>query len=120
TRGIVLRTWISRGSKGSRSYHVAYQYAVGQTIYHAEARVSSGTYSQLAVNSPVMLRYLPSRPEISTMNGELHSPGWIVFLALLPLSAFGIIPLTVVKEKKLLESGQPVGAVVTRVSPVKG
>lgn len=120
TRGIVLRTWTSKGSKGSRSYHVAYQYSVGPAIYHAEARVSSGMYSRLPVNSPVILRYVRSRPEISMMDGELHSPGWIVLVALLPFAAFVLIPLSVVKEKKLLESGQPVGAVVTRVAPVKG
>jgi hypothetical protein len=120
TRGIVLRTWINRGSKGSSSYHVAYQFTVGRAIYHGEARVSSSMFSRVAVNSPVILRYVPSRPEVSMMDGELHSPGWTVLFALLPFAAFAMIPFTVVKEKRLLESGQPVGAVVTRVAPVKG
>jgi len=120
TRGTVLRTWINKGSKGSRSYHVSYQYSVGGAIYHAEARVTSSTYSRLGTNSAVSLRYVPSRPEMSMMEGETQQPDWMIVFALLPFVAFIVIPLSVLKEKQLLESGQAVGAVVTRVAPVKG
>lgn len=120
TGGTVIRTWINKGGRGSRSYHVSYQYAVGGAIYHAEAKVTSTTYARLGPNSTVSLRYVPSRPDISMMEGETQQPDWMIVFALLPFVAFIVIPITVVKEKQLLESGQPVGAVVTRVAPVKG
>jgi len=118
--GIVIRTWTTSGDKGSRSYHVAYQYSVGRAIYHAEAQVPSSVYRKLAPNSSVRLRYVPSQPEISALDGEVHQPAWIVLFAFLPLAVIVTIPLTLLKERKLLESGQAVGAVVTGVAPVKG
>jgi len=54
------------------------------------------------------------------MNGEVQRPAWIVLLAFLPLFVLVAIPLAVLRERKLLESGQAVGAVVTRVAPTKG
>ena len=118
--GTVIRTWTTSGDKGSLNYHVAYQYTVGRAIYHAEAGVPSSVYRQLAANSPVRLRYVPSQPEISALDGEVHKPAWIVLFAFLPLAVLVMIPLTVLKERKLLEEGQAVGAVVTRVMPAKG
>ena len=119
-QGRITRTWTTP-SKNSRNYHVAYSYDVNHKIYHSEAQVASRVYSALAVNSGVGLHYAMSRPEISMLEGEIRNPAWVLYFMVLPITGIVIIfPFVILRQKRLLESGQPTGAIVTRSAPVKG
>jgi len=119
TQGTVTRTWITR-NKDSRNYHVSYQYEVNGVTYRSEARVGSTMYSRLGPKSNLTLRYAPSQPEVSRLDGEFRQPPELIYLVVLPFAAMGVVPYLIFRQKKLLERGQPVGAIVTRVAPVKG
>jgi hypothetical protein len=119
SQGTVTRTWITR-NKSSRDYHVSYTYQVSGIVHSSEAQVNSNTYSHLAPHSSLTLRYAPSHPEFSKLDGEIERPAWVPYLVLLPIVPFAVISYFVWSQKKLLEWGQAVGAVVTRVAPTKG
>jgi hypothetical protein len=119
TQGTITRTWTTN-RKGGKDYHVAYSYEVNRLVYHSEAEVTSNLYSRLGIRSQLALRYSPSHPEVSRLDGEIRRPVWLIYFGILPFGAFGLLPYLILKQRNLLERGQPAGAIVTRVSPTRG
>lgn len=93
---------------------------MGGQIYHRQARISSSAWRQLRPGSQVSARYVPSSPDISRLDLESRTPSWVAFL---PFGVFALVivllPLPILRQKKLLQSGSIAGAIVTRVVPVK-
>ena len=104
----------------SASYHVTYAYDAGNRQYAAEARVTRRDYERFAVGSTVAIHYAPSRPELSRMDDARYDPPQLRLLVFLPILFLLIAPFGVMRVRRLLAWGTPVGAVVTRVSPTKG
>lgn len=118
--GTITRMWTTK-DKSSTTYHAVYAYDVLHKHYQAEAQVTKRAYSFLGVEHSVSLRYAASRPDLSLIEGEIVTPAWLVLLVFVPLIGVGIAMTTVVlRQKKLLETGQAAGAIVTRSSPTKG
>ncbi len=118
TQATIMRKWETRGK--STSYYAQYRYEVNGQVYHRQARIPSSAWRQLTPGSEVPARYAPSKPEISRLEVETRTPSWVMFL---PFGVFALVivllPLPVLMQKKLLQSGSPAGAIVTRVTTVK-
>ncbi len=99
---------------------MTYVYNAGNRQYTAEVRVARRNYERLAVGATVTIRYAPSRPEVSRMDDAQYDPPQLRLLAFVPILFLLIAPFGVIRARKLLAWGTPVGAVVTRVSPTKG
>jgi hypothetical protein len=71
TRGTVLRLEDveSYASKGGRShaYYVNYQYRVMGQSYKLREKISKIRYDQLESDMPVVVRYLPDRPDLARL-----------------------------------------------------
>lgn len=118
--GMVTRIWTTQ-QKNSLRYHVAYTYSVLKKIYDAEADVSRQAYTFLKVRHSVGLRYAASRPDLSMLDGEIVTPAWPFLFVFIPVIVSGIVlAFVALKQKKLLETGQPAGAIVTSSMPTKG
>jgi hypothetical protein len=116
--GTVTSLWADSGK--STSYHVAYTYAVGDNRYASKATVSRESYDRLSVGATTALHYAPSRPEVSRMDDAVNEPPWLKLLMFIPLSLLALVPWRLIRVKKLLAWGTPVGAIVTRSAPTKG
>jgi hypothetical protein len=116
--GTITRRWEVHGK--STSYHVDYVYDVAGTRHASEADVSRATYDRLPVGAPAAVRYVPSRPDVSLMDGATTVPVWLKLLIFLPALVLFVVPWRVAQMKRLLAWGTPVGAIVTRSAPTKG
>lgn len=114
----VVRKWSTSGK--STSYYVQYSYEVGDKLFHRRARISAGAWRRLHPGSQVAMRYAPSDPEVSRLDLESSAPSWLVlFPAVIFVVVIVLLPLPILTQRKLLQSGNPTGAIVTRVVPVK-
>lgn len=114
----VVRKWSTSGK--STSYYVQYSYEVGDKVYHRRARISSSAWRRLGPGSQIAVRYAPSDPEVSRLDLESTAPSWLVLLpAVIFVVVIVLLPLPVLTQRRLLQSGNPAGAIVTRVVPVK-
>jgi hypothetical protein len=116
---VIARKWSQSGK--STSYYVTYSYEVGVMIYHRRARIRKSEWEGLQPGSQAAARYAVSDPGVSRLDIEGGgAPDWLV---LIPIGVFALvivfIPLPILRQKKLLATGQPVGGIVTRNSPVK-
>ncbi|HEY1342081.1 MAG TPA: DUF3592 domain-containing protein [Bryobacteraceae bacterium] len=108
-------TRLTRTGDKSEDHRVAYEYAVGGQTYRRTRSVSSRFWRTLHVGDRLPIRYLPPNPEISYPEGqELRvMPWWAP--ALLGCS-FGIpaliLPIGIVRQRRLLAEGRPAPAIV--------
>lgn len=121
TQGDVVRKWVSSGGK-SRTYRIVYRFNVDGRIYQRSAVVGRDDYDRTNIGDKVQLRYVPANPLFSRLAIENRPvPVWV---ALIPPAFFLMILLLVVEpilsQRKLLQWGKPVGALVVHLSPVKG
>ena len=101
----------------SPNYWVTYSYRAGQRTYYAEAEVPSDFYERVKIKSPIAIKYAASQPELSRLNGEIRDSPWNITLFLPLLALLPALQLVSMRrEKRLLALGQPVCAIVDKVT----
>jgi hypothetical protein len=121
TAGEVVELTRTRG-KDSR-YFVHYTYTAGERLYLKRATVGRAYWAGLQKGSPLVVRYLPSRPEQSWLRG--YEPGGVPFWAG-PVVAMGLLLLTLApwlslrSQWMLLVDGRGALARVTRSKKMRG
>jgi len=121
----ILKKWVVRRDKSTRRY-VLYRFQAAGRTYEAQATVASASYEGVRVGDRVPVRYVASRPEHSRLALErdltaVRLGAWLTLLLpalFVPFLWMVSYPLRV--QRKLVQWGQPAGAVVTKVSPTKG
>ena len=115
----VVQKWTRSGK--STSYYVQYEYTADGRRLRRQASVGGGEYRALEKGAKAGMRYAPSDPCVSRLDTEKRTPPWTPFL---PFAFFAIvIPALLfqpMRQRRLLQTGRPVAAMVARVAPVKG
>jgi hypothetical protein len=129
TEGMVLTKTVSRRQdkrgRQSTSYRVGYRFtAVDGTVVNAEAEVSGRLWDRLVEREPVMVTYLPSRPQTSRLEGQPSDwmlPGIFALVGTVLTGIGGLIFVRgvrgILRELRLREEGAMVQATVVDVGP---
>ncbi len=117
TEARITRVWQRSGK--SRSCHAAYEFAAGRGEFTATAAVPCRAWGTLSVGDRVPVRYVPSDPRISRLEGVELAGKPPLWLAPLVLSACTIAALFIFRrlrrERHLLEEGDAAPGVVTKL-----
>lgn len=127
--GMVLTKTISRQQdkrgRQSTSYRVGYRFtALDGTVVTAETEVSGRLWDRLVEREPVMVTYLPSRPQTSRLEGQPNDwmlPGIFALVGVVLGGIGGFIFVRgvrgIMRELHLREEGAMVQATVMEVGP---
>jgi hypothetical protein len=113
----LTRTW----EKDAR-YFVRYEYFAGERLYQGRSSVGRGYWTNLRQGSPIIVRYLPPRPEQSWIRG--YEPRGVPFWAG-PVVAIGLVISALAlgyalrRQWVLLAEGRGALAQVTRSKRVR-
>jgi hypothetical protein len=109
--------------RGKQSrYFVRYRYVAGERLYQRRASVGRGYWANLRQGSPIVVRYLPSRPEQSWIRGyePRGVPFWAGPVVALSLALFALAPWYTLRwQRMLLTEGRGALAQVTRSKKVR-
>jgi hypothetical protein len=106
----------------SPRYFVRYNYFAGERSYVGQASVGRGYWTSLREGSPLMVRYLPSRPEQSWIRGyePRGVPFWAGFVVAIGLALSALVLwYTLRRQWVLLAEGRGALAQVTRSKRVR-
>jgi Protein of unknown function (DUF3592) len=123
TNADVVRVQQRRGEGNRRTSTVYYRYLVGDREHGGATTVRRDDRDRYVAGSQIAVRYLPSEPQTSWMNGyePQRQPVWPAFIvAVACVGAAIAIVLHVRREMHLLEYGRAATAVVTRVEKKRG
>lgn len=73
TRGKMVDHDLSEDSEGN-SYYITYVFAANDRVYKREQNVSSDLFYRFEPDAPLIIRYLPTNPDKSRIEGEGMSP----------------------------------------------
>ena len=125
TDAVVTRLWVSHGSKGSTSWHVAYDYDVDGRSYSSQNGIARSHWEELQVGGRLPVTYLASDPSHVYPAADPPrriSPLLWCFLALFT-SLFAAIGVAVIagalRSRKLLAAGMPAPARVTNCRKIQ-
>ena len=106
--------------RSSSSFRVTYTYLADGNRYTSTTGVDRATYARLPDGATIAVRYAPTRPSLSRIEGGDRNPPWVALLLLLPVTMLSVLPISVARQRRLLAWGRPAPAIVTRVVRVKG
>jgi hypothetical protein len=113
----VTGRWVTTGKHWS--YHLVYDYEVGEGRYRGQSEVSRLNYDRSVQGAAVRIHYLPSNPDVSRMDDGLYTSPWFTLVLFIPAVFLLIMPWRLWQLKNLLASGTAVGAIVTRTTKTK-
>ena len=120
TTGRVTETYVTAGSKGSKNYHVAYEFEQG----HGTISVGSRQYGSYHSGDSIPVTYLPSNPDVNEGRHRadiLRGPGMsdpltIGVLFYIVAIAFFVVMLASMQDKRRLRLAERGVAVVAEVT----
>jgi Protein of unknown function (DUF3592) len=118
TNAQVVRVQQRRGEGNRRTSTVHYRYVVGDREHGGATTVRRTDRDRYVAGSQIVVRYLPSEPQTSWMEGYVPQrqpvwPAFIVAVACLAAAIAIVFPLR--RQMHLLEYGRAAAAVVTKV-----
>jgi hypothetical protein len=119
TDAVITRLWVSHGSKGSTTWHVAYEYDVDGRTYRSQNVIAPSHWHALRVRGRLPVGYLasdPSRVYPAADPPRRTSPLLWGFVAVFTglFAAIGVAGIAgVLRSRKLLAEGLPARGRVT-------
>jgi hypothetical protein len=114
TEAVITR--LSRTGGKSESHRVSYEFTAGGETYQRTRSVPARAWRTYHVGDRLAVRYLAADPSINYPAGyeERPLPRWFPFFivgaAILPAS---LLPLQILRQRRLLTDGRPAPAVIT-------
>jgi hypothetical protein len=119
TEGVVTRMW--RGGENNDAFSVEYRFTVDGRVYGGGGSVEKGHWMSLGVGMPIAVRYLPSAPDRNYPSADPpYTAVWAGPLMFGFMAVLGArLPFKLRRQRRLLESGRPAPAVVTRLKKMR-
>jgi hypothetical protein len=70
TKAMIVDGYVSKGSKGSTSYYIDYEFKLNGQVYRKHILIGSTLYNRVLIGDTVTIKYLPSDPKVSVLSGD--------------------------------------------------